>query len=134
MEEVWKDIEGFSGYQISNKGNVISFRKKKPKLMALYLNPNNKGYSQVFLRGDDGKSKLVYVHRLVAKAHIPNPENKPCINHKNGIKSDNRISNLEWVTYSENELHSYRKLGKNPPKNALGITPVNAKKTACILS
>lgn len=108
MEEVWKDIEGFSGYQISNKGNVISFRKKKPKLMALYLNPNNKGYSQVFLKGDDGKSKLVYVHRLVAKAFIPNPEGLKEVNHKKPVtlqQCDNSVENLEWSSHSHNMKH-----------------------------
>ena len=59
-------------------------------------------YDAVYL---DGRHQ--FVHRAIAKMCIPNPENKPCVNHKNGDKYDNRISNLEWVTYSENNQHAY---------------------------
>ena len=66
---------------------------------------NNKGYKIVNL-SIDGKCKTFSVHRLIAQAYIPNPDNLSAINHKNGIKTDNRIENLEWVTFSENTTHA----------------------------
>lgn len=100
--EIWKDIEGFEGlYQISNLGKVRNSDRD------LRLNTSKDGYKLTYLYTN--KVKLTRtVHRLVAKAFIPNLKNKPCVNHINGIKTDNRIENLEWVTYSENTLHSFR--------------------------
>lgn len=72
---------------------------------------NKHGY-EVLSLCKNGKHKMMSVHRLVAFAFIPNPENKPEVNHKKGIKSDNRASELEWMTISENEKHSYEVLGK----------------------
>ena len=66
------------------------------------------------------KGHSILVHRAVAKAFIPNPQGKPCVNHKDGNKLNNHVSNLEWVTYSENERHSYDVLGKKPNKTNLG--------------
>ena len=67
----------------------------------------NNGYSSVDLC-KDGTIKKYLIHRLVAEAFIPNPEKKPQVNHINGIKTDNRLDNLEWCTHSENMLHSYK--------------------------
>lgn len=117
--ESWKDIEGFKGrYSVSNLGRVRSnFRIKGPRntiktnTIILKQGISNSGYSRVNLHSD-GKQRCYSVHRLVAKAFIPNPEAKPQTNHKNGIKTDNRLENLEWATRSENQRHRYNELGK----------------------
>lgn len=109
MSEVWKDVVGYEGkYQCSNLGNVLSLLRSKSnrgiRKMALCMSAD--GYYQVGLRSVRGK-KVHRVHRLIANTFIPNVLNKPYINHKNGIKTDNRIENLEWCTDSENKLHAY---------------------------
>ena len=101
MKEVWKDIAGHEGaYQVSNFGNV-----KSSKGIIRKLQKNNCGYLYTILIVNKTQ-KISLVHRLVAKAFIPNPYKKPHINHKNGDKTDNRVINLEWVTPKENMDHS----------------------------
>ena len=105
--ECWKDIKGYEGlYQVSNLGRVKRLkyiskdgRELKEKLFSLEYNPKN--YVVVNLT-INSITKPYYVHRLVAEAFIPNPENKPQIDHINTIKNDNRVKNLRWVNNKEN--------------------------------
>ena len=95
MEEIWKEIAGTDGkYMVSNTGKV----KNTKTGLFLKQASNHKGYSMVTL----GKGKTKTVHRLVAETFIPNPDNKPCVDHINTQRDDNRVENLRWVTYSEN--------------------------------
>lgn len=112
MQEIWKDIEGYEGlYQVSNLGNVksLSFgaRNIRKSNVAKFLkqSPTNCGYYKVELY-NNGERKMMYVHRLVALAFIPNPEQKSQVNHIDGDKSNNVASNLEWVSSRENLKHA----------------------------
>lgn len=107
--EVWKDIQGFEGrYQVSSLGNVKSLNFNNTGKVKLLNNENLvKGYPFVTL-SKNGKYKNYTIHRLVALAFIQNPSNKPAVNHINGIKTDNRAVNLEWVTQSENMQHALK--------------------------
>lgn len=103
-KEIWKDIKDYNGlYQISNLGRVKSLGNsatRKEKIRK--LKTDKKGYYIINLF-KNGKTKNYRVHRLVAEAFIPNPENKPEIDHINTIRCDNRVENLRWVTPKENK-------------------------------
>jgi len=110
--EVWKPIDGYEGYEVSNFGNVRSYRKRgsknavydKPKRVKPYtLKTHCKEYHRHNLV-KDGKRKSEYVHRLVAKAFIANYGNKPQVHHIDNNGLNNRVENLKWVTNSENQL------------------------------
>ena len=104
MEE-WRDIPGYeSFYQVSNLGNVRSIRFNKIRNMKSW---DSNGYRAVELYLNNN-GYTVGIHRLVALAFIPNPENKPEVNHKDRNRSNNNVENLEWVTQSENIAHAYR--------------------------
>lgn len=117
--EIWKTIKEFPDYMINNNGKVLSKsrvinlsngwnRKHKARILTPWNDKD--GYPRVTL-SKNKKTINKKISRLVAVTFIPNPKNKPCNNHINGIKTDNRVENLEWVTYSENTLHLYRVLG-----------------------
>lgn len=104
MKEVWKDVEGYEGlYQVSIFGNLYSSYVKRK----LQLSLDEYGYKQVILV-KNGVRKRHLLHRMVAQAFIPNPENKPQVNHIDENKTNNNVSNLEWVTSKENINHGTR--------------------------
>jgi hypothetical protein len=113
MKEIWKDIEAYEGlYQVSNLGRVKSLPKehrygsKSEKILKPRTKKEN-DYARVSLC-KDGKIKSFRRARLIAQTFITNPENKYSVNHINGIKSDDRVENLEWATASEQNYHMYK--------------------------
>jgi hypothetical protein len=115
IEEIWKPIEGFKIYQISNFGRVKSLErythigtrggfKYRPEFIMKGCDFGYQ-YLKVNLKDNSGKIKNVKVHRLVAQHFIPNPHNKRCVNHKDFNRCNNHVDNLEWVTHLENSEH-----------------------------
>lgn len=117
MIEEWRDVKGYEGiYQVSNTGEVRSLDRKcvysngdqhihKGKTLTKTI--NNHGYFYISLC-INSKPKKKFIHRLVAEAFIPNPENKGNVNHKDGNPLNNNVNNLEWATYKENSRHAFR--------------------------
>lgn len=142
MDEIWRDIKDYEGlYQISNLGRVKSMAKfagcswRKEKILDPYVDKYK--YCKRLL-SNNGKHKVEPVHRLVANAFIPNPENKRTVNHKDGVKINNCVTNLEWNTHKENDAHA-RKIGltighkgihtKLTDKQVINILKLKGKKT-----
>lgn len=99
MIEEFRVINGCPKYEVSNLGRVRNIKTGK----FIKSHPNKGGYPTVVLRGN-----AVMIHRAVALAFLPNSQNKRCVNHINGIKTDNRVENLGWVTDSENQKHAFK--------------------------
>jgi hypothetical protein len=106
-KEEWRAIPNYEGvYDASSFGRIRNSKTGR------VLKPENvKGYLRNTLSKGNIQNRF-QTHRLVALCFIPNPENKPCVNHIDGVKTNNRIDNLDWCTYSENERHSYDLIGK----------------------
>ena len=135
MQEEWKDIDGFEGsYQVSNLGRVRSLIRRVDsrigkdgrrrwriipgRILRQSKRPKENGYYLFVALSKNGKYRCLCVHRLVAKKFVPNPEEKSQVNHKDGNKSNNVATNLEWVTPLENTRHAI-KTGlrkRTPPK------------------
>lgn len=130
--EEWEEVEGYPGYSVSTEGRVMSYRLKEPKELAQQT--TKCGYKYVRLSISKNKSKYSLIHRLVAKAFVPNPDNKPQVNHIDGDKSNNKASNLEWVSAKENTRHAYElglrdnnTLARNGKSNSKPVSQIDVK-------
>ena len=131
MKEVWVDICGYDGfYQVSNIGNVRRTRycdaasaSHHTPMRNMKSHVSSLGYHRIKLT-INGVSKLHFIHRLVAGSFIPNPNGLPCVNHMDGNKSNNCVSNLEWCSHAENNAHA-NALGLRVLKNKKGSRPVS---------
>lgn len=114
MKEMWKSINEYPDYYVSNFGRIKKKNYKAQKnnnnvtkiIKPIKHTHENNTYLTIRAKNKYNNYKTVYVHRLVAEAFIPNPQQKPCVNHIDGSKSNNNVNNLEWVTYSENMIHA----------------------------
>lgn len=139
MQEIWKDVKGYEGlYQVSNIGNVRSVDRyvnnRKIKGKSLLPSDTGRGYLGVSLY-KNGNKKTLNIHKLVANSFIPCTKNKSQVNHKDGDKHNNNVSNLEWCSCSENIKHAFRMGLKKPSKTFLGRTGdkhPNSKKIICV--
>lgn len=123
MTEIWKDIEGYEGlYQVSNLGRVKSLNYNKTRKEKILSCGDKNGYLFVVLC-KNGKHKQFQVHRLVAQEFVPNPENKPYVDHINTIKNDNRVENIRWCTHKENCNNEISR--ENQSRSHKGKTPWN---------
>ena len=115
MEEIWKTIEGYENYKVSNTGYVMN------SLTGKILKPGNNGcgYIHVALYYKDHKVKTIMIHRLVAKAFIPNPNNLPQVNHIDECKTNNCVDNLQWMTSEDNINHGThnKRVGMHNPNH-----------------
>lgn len=118
--EIWRDVVGYEGsYKISNKGRLLSVSRITmrsngspfPVKEQILKFEKQDGYNRIRIKRNGFKGHE-FVHVMVAKAFILNPENKPQVNHKNAIRNDNRVENLEWATSSENQKYRFAVMGQ----------------------
>lgn len=116
-DEIFLPVVGYEGlYKVSNFGNVISEKSGKKRSLQLAYGLRNKYYGVMLSNNKTKRNQLV--HRMVAMAFIPNPENKPQVNHIDGVTTNNHVENLEWVSHQENVDHAVK----------MGIAPWNKGK------
>lgn len=108
---MWKKNQSFPNLEVSRDGRVRSWHNSWGRYVEKKKRLDKDGYETIGTRRENGKGTTVRVHRLVAETYLINPENKPVVNHLNGIKNDNRVENLRWSTVTENTQHGYDKLG-----------------------
>jgi hypothetical protein len=142
MTEIWKDVRGYEGlYQVSDTEKIRSLDSiiickngvKKPKKGQLIkMRKDKDGYLILDLH-KNGKAETVKAHRIVCFEFNQNPENKPEVNHKDGVRTNIKPDNLEWSTRSENNLHAFRVLKRKPVKANLGKTSYKNKKSKTII-
>lgn len=126
MKEIWRNIDNYP-YQISNKGRV---RNNNEDIRSVSIGKN--GYEKVVLYNYPNQ-KTFLIHRLVAIYFIPNPNKLKCVNHKNGIKTDNSIMNLEWCSHKQNSKHAFDYGLMNPPSGeSHPAAKVNREKVSII--
>lgn len=114
-------IPNFGGYYISCDGTVTSTNRGSKERVLKHQRGTN-GYLHVHCIDDTGRRRIRLIHRMVAEAYIPNPLSLRYVNHKNGVKTDYRIENLEWCTHSENVKHAFTDLGRKMKRGSSAPT------------
>jgi hypothetical protein len=138
MEAIeWRDIRGYEGlYVVSNRGEVKRIGRKRGAVVGKVLRPGlaSSGYLTVSLHGHTG-CRTHCIHRLLSEAFIPNPDptTKKEVNHIDGDKTNNSLSNLEWVTYKENLHHSYDVLGRQPSRGNAKLNEQSVREIRSLL-
>lgn len=129
--EIWKHVPGYKDYQVSNLGNVRSFKLgKNGAILKPRKVSERKPYCFLNLLNDNGKYQLVRVHRLVATAFVPKSEGMNIVNHLDANKLNNRADNLEWTNQSGNVNHAYKNgLIKNPSRKSKKVMKIKDEKT-----
>lgn len=125
-KEIWKDVSGWIGlYKVSNLGRVKSLKRPEKSILTPVVESMGYHVVRFYYKGNFARPRI---HRLVANAFLDNPLNKPFVNHKDGHKTNNKVSNLEWCTAKENSIHAYKK-GLSKGTFQLGEKSLNAKMT-----